>query len=366
MLRARLGLAVLLMASIGAGCSENLGARSEDGGSAPPPATSLLGGALLATYMGVLPCADCPGIRYTLNLWGDGVFFLRITYLGKGEGEGSSFDDIGMWSLAAEGATLVLHGGREAPLKFAVKSADVLRQLDLEGKESESRLNYDLVHAEHVQSFEPRLALRGMYSYFADAGVLRECLTEKRIPVVQEGENRTLEAAYLKARRKPGEPLLVNLEGRIVMRTRIEGSGEQHMLVVERVINLWPGETCGPWVSTAELENTHWKLIRLGDQPILVSAGRPEIHVRLVREGRRVQGFAGCNRLVGGYELGGQDLRFVGLATTRMACPEGMEQEQAFLKALEATARWNILSKHLELYGSGGELLARFESRYME
>ena len=365
MLQVSLGFAVLLLACIGAGCSENPGTRSKDGDSAPPPATSLVGVALV-TYMGVLPCADCPGIRYTLNLWGDGVFFLRITYLGKGEDEGTSFDDIGRWALAADSATLVLHGGREAPLKFAVRSADVLRKLDLEGKESDSRLNYDLVRAEHVQSLEPRLALRGMYSYFADAGVLRECLTEKRIPVVQEGENRTLEAAYLKARRQPGEPLLVNLEGRIVIRPRVEGVGEQHMLVVERVINLWPGETCGPWVSTPELENTYWKLVRLGDQPMLVSAGRPEIHLRLVREGRKVQGFAGCNRLVGGYELGGQDLRFVGLATTRMACQEEMELEQAFLKALGATARWNILSKHLELYGSGGELLARFESRYME
>ena len=45
-----------------------------------------------------------------------------------------------------------------------------------------------------------------------------------------------------------------------------------------------------------------------------------------------------------------------------MACLDGMDQEQAFLKALEATVGWSIRGEHLELYGAGGELLARFES----
>jgi uncharacterized lipoprotein NlpE involved in copper resistance len=51
-----------------------------------------------ATYTGVLPCADCEGIRYTLNMFEDEVFFLRMTYLGKGNGD--SFDDIGTWDLS--------------------------------------------------------------------------------------------------------------------------------------------------------------------------------------------------------------------------------------------------------------------------
>ena len=33
-----------------------------------------------ATFTGNLPCADCPGIRYHLNLFADHVFFLRMTY----------------------------------------------------------------------------------------------------------------------------------------------------------------------------------------------------------------------------------------------------------------------------------------------
>lgn len=124
--------------------------------------------------------------------------------------------------------------------------------------------------------------------------------------------------------------------------------------------------TCGARFSTAALENTYWKLVRLGDQLVIVSPGRPEPHLRLVSEGRKAQGFAGCNGLLGTYELEGQTLRFTHLATTRMACPDGMEPEHTFLSALESTTRWNILGEHLELYDSGGTLLARFEARAMK
>ena len=315
-----------------------------------------------ATYEGILPCADCEGIRYTLNLWGDKVFFLRMTYLGKGDG----LDDIGVWALSADQATLILRGGREAPLIFAVKSAERLRKLDIKGKEIVSQLNYNLVRKERFEWFEPRLPMRGMYLYIADAALFTECQTRRKFPVAQEEDNAALERAYLVARTQPGQPLLATLEGRIALRPKMEGPGEQPGLVVERFINVWPGETCGPRFSTARLENTYWKLVRLGDRPVTVADHRREPHLRLVPEGMQVQGFGGCNRFFGGYELDGKTLRFNKMAMTRMACIDGMDQEQAFLKALEATIRWKILGEHLELYGAKGDFLARFESSYLQ
>lgn len=315
-----------------------------------------------STYTGVLPCADCEGIRYTLNLWGDKVFFLRMTYLGKGEGD--SVDDIGVWALSADTATLILRGGREAPVMFAVKNVGLLGKLDLQGKEIVSQLNYDLVRKERFEWFEPRLPMRGMYMYMADAGLFTECLTGRKFPVAQEADNAALERGYLKARPQPAQLLLATLEGHIAVRPKMEGPGKQQTLVVERFINVWPRETCGLRFSTARLENTYWKLVRLGNAPVTVADTRREPHLRLVPEGMRVQGFGGCNRFFGGYELKGQNLRFNKMGMTRIACIDGMDQEQAFLKALEATVRWNILGEHLELYGSGGELLARFEANY--
>ncbi len=46
---------------------------------------------LISLFSVVLPCADCEGIRYTLNLQPGNLFYLRQTYLGKGAGEGQSF-----------------------------------------------------------------------------------------------------------------------------------------------------------------------------------------------------------------------------------------------------------------------------------
>jgi copper homeostasis protein (lipoprotein) len=72
---------------------------------------------LPASFSGDLPCADCPGIRYQLDLFPDRVFFLRMTYLG----EGRSFDGIGAWAISSDDKTLILKGGREAPDRFAIK-----------------------------------------------------------------------------------------------------------------------------------------------------------------------------------------------------------------------------------------------------
>jgi heat shock protein HslJ len=110
------------------------------------------------------------------------------------------------------------------------------------------------------------------------------------------------------------------------------------------------------------LENTYWKLIRLGDQPVQVAAGQREPHMILQSESRRIGGSGGCNRLIGGYELEGERLIFGQLATTRMACPEGMDTEVGFVVALEKVRSWRITGQHLELFDDAGQLLARLEA----
>jgi len=47
---------------------------------------------------------------------------------------------------------------------------------------------------------------------------------------------------------------------------------------------------------------------------------------------------------------------------TFIACPEGMETERDFVKALEQVRSWKILGNHLELIDGSGTLLARLEA----
>jgi copper homeostasis protein (lipoprotein) len=322
-------------------------------------------GALPASFIGELPCADCPGIRYHVNLFPDRVFFLRTTYIGRGDD--ANFDDIGSWVVSSDRAMLLLKGGREAPEMFAIKDHDTLRKLDIEGHEITSPLNYDLRRTKNLEPIEPRLAMRGMYRYFADAGLFIECLTRRKWPVAQEKDNAALESAYVKARLTPGEELLVNLEGQIATRPKMEGKGAQPTLVVERFIAVSPGDTCGARFSSAPLENTYWKLTRLSDKLVTVPAKQRELHFVLDEKTKRIAGSGGCNRFMGGYELqSGNRLTLEKLAMTFMACPEGMEIERDFVAALGQVRSWKILGEHLELFDGNGAFLARFEARVLK
>lgn len=245
-------------------------------------------------------------------------------------------------------------------------AAGTLRQLDLEGRAITSSLNYDLRRTQDLPPLEPRLLMRGMYTYVADAGRFTECLSRQNWPVAQEQDNAAMESAYMKVRQQPGEAMFVTLQGRVAPQPRVEGDGPHPTLVVERFVGIWPGETCGARFTTEPLEHTYWKLTRLGDTPVTVASRQREPHIILNPESRRVGGSGGCNRLVGSYELQGDRLTFGQMAGTRMACPEGGDTEPAFLEALRQVSKWKITGQHLELFDGAGTLVARFEARHMQ
>jgi copper homeostasis protein (lipoprotein) len=299
-----------------------------------------------------------------LNLFPDQSFFLRRTYLERNEVK--PIDDIGRWTLSSDGSTLILKGGKESSERFAVKRSDTLRALDLEGREIESKLNYDLRRSAAFERIEPRLSMRGMFRYMADAAIFSECQTGQRWPVAMEAGYKALEAAYSETRRQPGEELLVSVEGQVAMRPGMDGGQPTPTLIVERYIGIWPGETCGAAFATSPLQETYWKLTRLGDKPVILAEKQREPHLVFRSEQNRLTGFGGCNRLTGSYSLKGNEVTFGPIAATRMACVQGMELEGEFFKALEGVRTWKILGEHLELYGADGRMLARFEARALK
>jgi copper homeostasis protein (lipoprotein) len=316
-----------------------------------------------ATFAGDLPCADCEALRYHLDLFADGLYFLRTIYVGKSP---KGFDEIGRWTVTADGRTLELRDGQEPPARFEVRDPATLRKLDQAGRRIESTLNYDLARQATFEPIEPALRMRGMFSYFADSGFFAECITGKRLPVAKEGDNAALEAAYLDVRATPGAPLLATLDGRIAQRMPMEGPGPRLTLIVDRFDSVSADQDCYAPLSTASLVNTYWKLMRLGVAGVTVGEGRREPHFILQIAEQRVAGSGGCNRFFGSYALDGDRLTFGPLGGTTMACPDGMEQEHAFHEALGKTATWRITGQHPELFDAAGKSLARFESRYMK
>ena len=94
---------------------------------------------LPATFMGTLPCADCPGILYQVNLLPDHTFLSRMIYQERSR----HLDDRGRWHITDDGKTLTLRG-EHGPARFALADSDTLRMLDSSGHEIPSKLNYDL------------------------------------------------------------------------------------------------------------------------------------------------------------------------------------------------------------------------------
>jgi copper homeostasis protein (lipoprotein) len=318
-------------------------------------------GALPATFKGDLPCADCVALRYRLNLFADGAFFLSALYEGRSTGPAY---DIGTWTVASDRSTLVLQGGREAPLRFRIVDANTLRMLGQDGRDIESKLNDALARQPQFEPMVPRLTMRGMYRREGEAGVFTECLTRQRWPVAPVGAKATLEREYDLARRETNDELLVSLEGEVRAAPQAEGNAPL-TLVVQRFIGVWPGETCGVQFATAELLNMYWKLTALNGKPVLASANQREPSLVLQSAGthQRATGSGGCNRFTGTYELNGNSLRFGALAGSMMACVAGMDTEREFLETLPQVRSWKVLGQHLELFDATGTLLARFEAR---
>lgn len=78
------------------------------------------------TYQGTLPCADCPGIRYTITLNDDGTYLLKTHYLEKSD---SDFTESGTFSWDESGGKITLADRGE---KFQV-GENKLFHLDMEG-----------------------------------------------------------------------------------------------------------------------------------------------------------------------------------------------------------------------------------------
>src|SRR5262245_8066205 len=58
------------------------------------------------------------------------------------------------------------------------------------------------------------------------------------------------------------------------------------------------------------LENTYWKLMRVGTTNVSLPSGTREIHFTLEPNEARASGFAGCNTFTGTYTLNGDHLVF--------------------------------------------------------
>ena len=111
------------------------------------------------------------------------------------------------------------------------------------------------------------------------------------------------------------------------------------------------------------LTNTYWKLVELNGAAVAPGEGK-ELHMILKGEDQ-VAGYAGCNQFTGSMTVTGDGLSVGPIASTRRMCQDVMEQESAFLQALENAQRYSIAGEDLAIEDANGEVTLRFAAVYM-
>ena len=172
--------------------------------------------AMKQSYQGVLPCADCGGLDTSLFLDEDGTFVLQETYRDTKDGD-QTFADYGKWARTADKLVLTDSRGDKRYFRPAGKS---LEMLDQSGAVIESKLNYRLDPVEK--------ALKGSYTYMADAAVFKDCATGKTFPV---DNTIALEQGSAKAYKTPGEPVFLTLNGHFSVQPSMEEGQTEKALV---------------------------------------------------------------------------------------------------------------------------------------
>lgn len=118
----------------------------------------------------------------------------------------------------------------------------------------------------------------------------------------------------------------------------------------------------------ADLVNTYWKILTIGEMQMAVAEGRREPHM-ILRAGE-TPGYSatvGCNQINGGYDLDGDMLRLNAGISTMMACPSPLDEAENALKtALAQTARWQIDGQTLAVLDENGTKLMTLVAVYLQ
>jgi heat shock protein HslJ/uncharacterized membrane protein len=335
---------------------------------------------LAGKYGGYLPCADCPGIEYTLTLYRDGTYSESLFYTDR---SAQAIARSGAFTVDGE---VVILDKRDAGMKFFARHPRGLLMLDasqniIAGDLSEryilsrkAQYGGDMQNTDtlmrmqekmnqgidfYASGSEPSWSLDIDFDKFMRFKSLT-AIPELNTPAGREAKAQDADVTSYRARTEDGMLIVTIFKGPC----EDSMSGETFPLKV-RVDAKYTAdadyvqfEGCGRYVVDYRL-NDIWVLTKFNQQPLNsddFAKGLPVVEFHLTDN--RVSGSTGCNRMTGGFEARGKTITFGQMATTRMACPN-MVFEQDFLTALAG-------KKLTYTVGEGNLLLTDGEDIVME
>lgn len=331
----------------------------------------------VGTWHGTIPCADCPGIEYSLELNPDSTYRERMVYQGR---SATPFVQLGAWGVSD--GKVKLNKADTGQSQFSI-DGDVLVMLDSEGNWIVSELA-DAYRLRRQNSEEaednPRL-WREKYERGVDFAATGnepfwslEIDLEKMIEfkALDEENGSVLTPVPVAEKPESGEGVVYkvqtvsgNLEIRLV-KEMCENtmSGREFPYSVTVLKDNLEYKGCGMYLRDSRLDGT-WKLVELQGKtlnPKDFDRNQPSLVIALA-EGR-LSGSAGCNKLTGTLEPIGDRVNFGPIGATKMAC-QHMDLENQFLRVLsDGELRYRVSEEQLELFleGKGVAVFARESS----
>jgi heat shock protein HslJ len=108
---------------------------------------------------------------------------------------------------------------------------------------------------------------------------------------------------------------------------------------------------CGIFGSAQDLKGTSWSLVEINGQPILEGSAPT-----LIFDSEGVGGNGSCNTFSGGYTVENGALTIGPLASTLMFCENFMDQESAYLTALQEAVGYQIKNGDLQILNADGQV----------
>jgi uncharacterized membrane protein len=330
----------------------------------PVPEPALTPQSVQGRYHGRLPCADCPGIEYDLELRADGTYRESSVYADRSD---QPFLESGTYTI--DGDRVVL-GKSDAGMQFFAVHPQGLQVLDIHGAPITGALSghYLLTRQPNPDQAMPREGTmtlmqekraRGIGFYAVgnepswsleidfDKGMRFTSLTdlpEMNTPPGRESRAQDADVTRYLAQTEAGTLIATALRGQCLDNMSGEDFPFRVRVEIKRSTDadytLFEG--CGNYVEDYRL-NDIWVLTRLGDRPLAAqdfTRGLPTIEFHMADN--RVVGHGGCNRFSGSFQVRGNQITFRQIAATRMACPD-MDVEKAFLSGIaNQTLRYRL------------------------
>lgn len=314
-------------------------------------------------FVGLIPAADCTN-KYQIDLFANHVYFLRSVCLKEGEPNKEN-DAIGVWQID-EQKRVVLRRANESEKFFRIINANTIEAMDLKGKRIISSLDYTLQNSQTAHTLEPKVLMRGMYSYVANRASFIECSTGMQFNVAFTEDYKTLERVYIQNKNAKSEAIQVEIEAQILLKEGTDSKEKVPTVVVKKFIKSSPKELCQPLKLQVTLANTYWKLTMLGDKAVQYANKENKEAFMFLRESGEIKGYTGCNSFGGIFEQSTEKLALSKdkpMLMTKRFCEK--TPEAAFIGVLNAMQNYKINGKYLELFDKENKTLARFESLYL-